>query len=306
MQWIEASIETKSEEIDEITSWLIGKGIQGVSIEDEQDLQRFLEQNRQYWDYIDESLTQQYKGISRVKFYLIDDAEGWKRLRELETGSGREIKTKLLADQNWEYTWREHFQPIEIGKRLMIVPEWLDPELNGRVALRLDPGLAFGTGNHATTRMCLEVMDRLDLEGKRALDLGFGSGILGIGALLLGCKEVMGCDVDPNATTAARENAALNHISEEQLRVCVGNVITDKGVRTYLGSGYDLVLANIVADVILPLTGIVRRFMAPGAMFVCSGIIDNRAGEVEAELKKQGFDIIEHLNEEEWHCFACI
>ena len=305
MRWIEASIATRSEEIDGLCDALAALGVQGVSIEDENDLRDFLERNRQYWDYVDDALTEKFQGVSRVKFYLVDDGSGRAALNRIRDTLGREIAISYVDDENWEYTWREHYAPIEIGENLLIVPEWLDPELNGRKALRLDPGLAFGTGSHATTRLCLEVMDGLDLTGKRVLDLGFGSGILSIGALVLGCESAAGCDVDPNAVTAARQNAALNGIGEDRLNVCAGNILTDEGLRKRLGSGYGLVLANIVADVILPLTGFVRRFMAVGGRFLCSGIIDNRAPEVEAALKRNGFTVLDHRHMEEWNCYLC-
>ena len=304
MQWLEATVKTKSEEIDEICSVIQDVGVQGVSIEDENDLKAFLEQNRQYWDYVDESLSRRFEGLSQVKFYLIDDEQGHTALRELQGRLTREITVRTIKDEDWGSTWRNAYEPIPVGNRLMIVPEWLDPDLDGRRALRLEPGLAFGTGSHATTRMCLELLDRIPLEKKKVLDLGFGSGILGIGALVLGCSTVTGCDVDPNAPAAARRNAALNGITEEQFKVCAG-ILKDEGVRQYLGTGFDLVLANIVADVILPLTKFVRRFMAPGASYICSGIIDNRAAEVETELERNGFVIMDHLQEEEWHCFQC-
>ena len=305
MRWIEASIDTKPEEIDGLCETLAALGVQGVSIEDENDLQDFLERNRQYWDYVDDTLTEKFKGVSRVKFYLVDDESGRAALGRIRDTLGRELAVAYVDDENWEYTWRQHYAPIEVGNNLLIVPEWLDPELNGRRALRLDPGLAFGTGSHATTRLCLEVMDGLELEGKRVLDLGFGSGILSIGAIVLGAERAAGCDIDPNAVTAARQNAALNGIGGDKLDVRAGNVLTDEGLRKRLGGGYDLVLANIVADVIAPLTGFVRRFMGENGRFLCSGIIENRTAEIEAALKRNGFTIVGHRHMEEWHCYLC-
>ena len=305
MRWIEAGIDTRPEEIDGLCETLAALGVQGVSIEDENDLQDFLERNRQYWDYIDDTLTEKFRGVSRVKFYLVDDGSGRAALERIRDALGREIALSYVDDENWEYTWRQHYAPIEVGNNLLIVPEWLDPELNGRKALRLDPGLAFGTGSHATTRLCLEVMDGLELAGKRVLDLGFGSGILSIGALVLGAESAAGCDVDPNAVTAARQNAALNGVGGDKLDVRAGNILTDGGLRKRLGGGYDLVLANIVADVIAPLTGFVRRFMAANGRFLCSGIIENRAPEIEAALKKNGFTILDHRRLEEWNCYLC-
>ena len=167
MQWLEATVKTKSEEIDEICSVIQDVGVQGVSIEDENDLKAFLEQNRQYWDYVDESLSRRFEGLSQVKFYLIDDKQGHTALRELQSRLTREITVRIIKDEDWGSTWRNAYEPIPVGNRLMIVPEWLDPDLDGRRALRLEPGLAFGTGSHATTRMCLELLDRIHLEKKK-------------------------------------------------------------------------------------------------------------------------------------------
>ena len=171
--------------------------------------------------------------------------------------------------------------------------------------LRLDPGLMFGTGSHATTRMCLEALQNFELEGKRVLDLGCGSGILGIGALVLGAGSCVGCDIDPKAPDVVMDNAALNGIGADRLKVYAGDIIGDATLRRSLGSGYDIVLANIVSDVIIPLAPLVRPFMAQGAVFITSGIIDGRESDVATALRSAGFEIKKHLHEEEWHCYIC-
>ena len=303
MQWIEATIDTKPEEIEALTMELTELGIQGVSIEDEQDLNQFLENNREYWDYIDESLSKKFQGVSRVKFYLLDDADGRRSLEEIRAKIQREIRENRIDDENWEYTWRENYKPIEIGEKLVILPEWMEQEQHDRIALRLDPGMAFGTGSHPTTRMCLEVLNGLDMEGKTVLDLGFGSGILSIGALILGAKQAAGCDIDPNAITAARENAALNQIDDNRMKLRAGNILKDEGLRKSLDGEYDVVMANIVADVVIGITEFVDRYRKPDGLFLCSGVIDGRAQEVEAVLKKHGYHILKHLHEEEWNCY---
>ena len=305
MRWIEAAVATTHDEIDAVCEQLETLGVDGVSIEDEQDFQSFLENNRKYWDYVDDSLRAQFAGRSRVKFYLSDDEDGRAALERIRGALGRAVETQYLEDQDWANGWKQYYEPIPVGERLLVVPEWMDADSGGRTVLRLDPGIAFGTGSHATTRMCLEALERVAAPGKRALDLGCGSGILGIAALLLGCESVQGCDIDPKAPEAALRNAALNGIGEDHFQVCAGDVLSDEGMRRRLGTGYDIVLANIVADVIIPLSAFVRRFMAGNGVFLCSGIIDDRCAEVENALRRSGFEILQHFHEEEWNCFLC-
>lgn len=305
MRWIEAAIRTSAGEIDALCDRLAGLGVEGVSIEDETDFQRFLEENRQYWDYVDEALQRQFAGQSRVKFYLADDADGRAELERIRAALGREIETQTMEDQDWENGWKQYYEPIPVGKRLLVVPEWLEAEPEGRTVVRLDPGIAFGTGSHATTRMCLEALEGVAAPGKRVLDLGCGSGILGIAALLLGCESVTGCDIDPKAPEAAARNAALNGIGEDRFSVCAGDLLSDEGMRRRLGTGYDIVLANIVADVIIPLSAFARRFLASGGVFICSGIIDFRRADVENALRRNGFEILKEFREDEWSCFLC-
>ena len=305
MRWIEATIQTSSSELDALCAHLEALGVEGLCIEDERDFQQFLENNRQYWDYVDAELEQKYAGLSQVRFYLSDDAAGRAQLDTIEKALGLPLSTRTVADEDWENNWKQFYEPIPIGERLMVVPEWLEPRLDGRLALRLDPGLTFGTGSHATTRMCLETLDGMDLSGKRVLDLGCGSGILGIGALLLGADKVVACDIDPNARQAAEQNAALSGVGGPQFRFFAGDVLSDEGLRQTLGTNYDLVLANIVADVIEPLSAFVRRFLKPDGLFLCSGIIDHRAQDVEETLKTNGLEILNHLHEEEWNCYLC-
>ena len=304
MKWIEAAVATKSEEIDAVCEQLAALGAGGMVVEDEADFQAFLANNHQYWDYVDDELESKFRGVSRVKFYLSDDDEGRALLETIRTGIGREITTAYVQDSDWENNWRQYYQPIEIGEKLVVVPEWLETPDDGRIPLRLDPGLIFGTGSHATTRMCLAALEHCAAPGKRVLDLGCGSGILGIGALLLGCDSVAGGDIDPKAPEVAEANAALNGLHADRFRVCAGDVLADAPMRASLGAGYDLVLANIVSDVIIPLSSIVGEFLAPDGVFLCSGIIEGRQDEVAAALRRNGFAILEHFNEEEWHCYV--
>ena len=306
MRWIEVSVDTPAELIDERCQQMADMGAGGFVIENEEDFQDFLENNHQYWDYVDDELEQKFAGVSRIKCYLSDDAEGKAILAAIRAAfSNNNISTSFIEDSDWENNWREYYKPIEVGEKLVVVPEWEEIPENGRLPLRLDPGLIFGTGSHATTRMCLAALEKYCTDETRVLDLGCGSGILGIGSLVLGSKCCVGCDIDPKAPDVAMANAALNGIGAERFKVYAGDIISDASLRHELGSGYELVLANIVSDVIIPLSAYVRQFMAEGAVFICSGIIEGRQDEVRAALEKNGFEILARHCEDEWHCFEC-
>ncbi|MGI5936267.1 MAG: 50S ribosomal protein L11 methyltransferase [Oscillospiraceae bacterium] len=304
MRWIEAVIGTKSEEIEDLCVKLEALGVQGMVIEDEEDFREFLENNRQYWDYVDEELERRFRGRSQVRFYLPDDSEGAGTLGRIRSELGLSPQISYVEDSDWENNWKEFYKPMEIGRRLMLVPRWESPDTGERIPLRLDPGLTFGTGSHATTRMCLCQVENHAGPGKRVLDLGCGSGILSIAALLCGCSEAVGCDIDPKAPDVAMSNAALNGIGPDRFQVYAGDILTDEGLRARLGGGYDLVLANIVADVVIPLAAMVRRFMSLGGLFICSGIIEGRQVQVEAALKAHGFEIVSRDCQEDWYCYC--
>ncbi len=304
MRYIEVCVNTPADEIERRCEEMTAMGAEGFVIENEADFQDFLENNHQYWDYVDNELESRFTGVSRIKCYLCDDEDGRAVLCRIRGAYGG-VETSFVEDSDWENNWREYYKPIEVGEKLVVVPEWEDIPDDGRTALRLDPGLIFGTGSHATTRMCLAALEKYAGEGKTFLDLGCGSGILGIGALVLGSARCVGCDIDPKAPDVAASNAALNGIGSDRFKVYAGDILSDASLRRILGSGYDAVLANIVSDVIIPLSALVRQFMKPGAVFITSGIIDGRQDEVRAALEGNGFEVIEHRNEEEWHCFVC-
>ena len=304
MRYIEVTVNTPGAEIDARCQEMADMGAGGFVIENEEDFKDFLEQNHQYWDYVDDELENQFAGVSRIKCYLTDDEDGLAVLRRINAAYD-DVTTSYVEDSDWENNWREYYKPIEVGEKLVVVPEWEEAPQDGRLPLRLDPGLIFGTGSHATTRMCLAALEEFSKPGVRVLDLGCGSGILGIGALILGCDSCLGVDIDPKAPDVVMSNAALNGIGADKMTAWAGDIIADASLRARIGGGYQLVLANIVADVIIPLTAVVRQFMAPGAVFICSGIIEHRWPETEAALISNGFEILDHKSEEEWHCFVC-
>lgn len=304
MKYYEITMDTSPELLDSRCEALTDFGISGFVVESEEDFRNFLENNTQYWDYVDEDLEKNYSGKSRIKFWLNDDCDG-KVLLSRITAAYPECTVASVQDSDWENNWREFYKPIPVGERLVVVPEWESVPEDGRIPLILDPGLIFGTGSHATTRMCLAELENWSGAGKRVLDLGCGSGILGIGALNLGCEYCVSVDIDPKAPDVVMSNAALNPSAADKVKALAGDVIGDTSLVRSLGSGYHLVLANIVADVIIALAPKVRAFMAEDAVFICSGIIDGREDEVEKCLQKNGFLIRKHNRLEGWNSFVC-
>ena len=303
LKWLEVAVNTTPEQLDEVSAKLTAAGMASLVIEDEAEFLDFLEQNRQYWDYVDEELLQRMKGVTRVKFYVSDDADGRAQLDRYTRGLDAEYTVTSLADNDWAYSWQKYYKPLEIGQRLYVVPQWERGKdvPDGRCPLYLNPGLTFGTGSHASTQLCLEGVEEHTAAGLPVLDLGCGSGILSIAALCLGAKSAIAVDIDPKAVDVAYENAQLNGIGRENYYVCAGDVLSDEALRARLAvKKYQLVLANIVADVIIPLSVRVPQMLAEDGVFLCSGIIDTRAHEVEAALKRNGLTVTRKREKNGW------
>ena len=316
MDWLELKIDTSPAGLDAVTELLESHGVTGLVIDDEADFRSFLENNRQYWDYVDEDLMKEKAGLCRVTFYLTDDDEGYGLLAGIRVSLSA-MKSRhpdyapllltvgRVADADWENNWKQFYKPMEIGERLIVVPEWEQADTRGRIPLILNPGLTFGTGSHATTRLCLTALEKHIRGGEKVLDLGCGSGILSIAALLLGAEHAFACDIDEKCVDVAYENAALNGIGRDRYTVRWGDVLTDRQLQREFGDGYDVIAANIVSDVIIGLAGRVRPFLNPDGRFLCSGIIDDRAEEVSDVLRREGWEILETNSSEGWFSFLC-
>lgn len=306
-RWLEVTLPVPADRLERVCDILTANGMTGLVVEEEGEFLRFLEQNRQYWDYVDEGLAARMKGASRVKFYVPDSEEGQKQLRQYLAGlEDHEPQTVSLREEDWATSWQKYYQPIPVGKRVYIVPDWMrgEPVPDGRTPLYLNPGLTFGTGAHPTTQLCLELLEEVLQSGDKVLDLGCGSGILAIAALALGASRAVGVDIDPKAADVAFENAALNGIGPDRLSVYAGDVLSDKKLAAKLGPGQNrVVLANIVADVIIPLSAKAGEFMTPDGVFLTSGVIDGREDEVRAALEANGFAVVKHLERGGWHAF---
>ena len=299
--WTEIKIAVNSKDIDragDIANVVVPNGIY---IEDYTNLEQEVEEIA-HIDLIDEDLLKKDRSKAFVHVYLepgVLPAEAVAFLSERYNAEGIEHTIELLdcAEEDWRNNWKKYFNPIKVGKNLLIRPSWRDDyDPQGRIVLSIDPGLAFGTGSHETTRLCLEMCEKYMKKGDSVLDVGCGSGILGIATLLLGAEKAVGVDIDEAAVRTAEENAAINGVGDRFTAIC--GSFTDK-----VTGKYEIVLANIVADAIMFLSKGIRDFMKDDAVYVMSGIIDTRAEEVKNSVSEH-FDIIEEHIENGWACFA--
>ena len=308
MAWLEITLNTAPERIEAVSAALTAHGFSDLVIEDQREFETFLEENRAYWDYIDENLQKTLEGLSRIKLYLEDtDTDGMTRLEETAARLGLKPEVQPLAETNWEESWKDNYPPQEVGQSLIVLPCWLAEEPTDRKKVILDPGLTFGTGAHPSTQMVLEVMEQVAAPGFRCLDLGSGSGILSIAALRLGAASAVGVDIDPKAEDIARENAGYNGFAAPEFTALTGNVTQDRELMARLAATeYDLVLVNIVADVIIGLAPVLPRFLSPRSTLICSGILDVRLPEVIAALEGAGLTVAAVLEKEDWRCVRAV
>ncbi len=316
MEWLELTIQTASSGVELTAAALTLWGYDSFVIDDQAEFEEFLENNHEYWDYVDEQLQKEMNGVSRIRLYLENGPAAMDQLSQLRSQLAQlpslwpdadlgslSLSFESIQEEDWANNWKQYYRPLEIGDKLMIVPKWLDPpNPEKRIRLLLDPGMIFGTGNHASTRMCLQALETAVSGGEDVLDLGSGSGILGIAALLLGASHALGVDIDPKAESIARENAAFNGLYGDRFAAYTGNVLGDAGFAASLKShtGYDLVLANIVADVIIPLAPLVPGLLKEKGLFICSGILKSRLDEVREAILQAGLELVQTRETEDW------
>ena len=304
MAWLEITMNTTPAGIADAVTGLTARGFSDLVIEDQEEFETFLEENRAYWDYIDENLQQKLQGLSRLKLYLEDtDTQGLARLRQAAEELGLTPEIAPLPDTDWSESWKDSYPPQPVGEKFLVVPWWRADEPADRLPVILDPGLTFGTGAHPSTQMVMERMEAVVKPGFSCLDLGSGSGILSIAALRLGAASAIGMDIDPKAEDIARENAAYNGFAAPEFTALTGNVTQDQALMERLAARtYDVVLVNIVADVIISLAPVLPRFLGETSTLICSGILDTRLEDVLAALKKAGLAITGIQKKEDWRC----
>ena len=310
--WTEVTIWTSTAGIDAVTGMLMDLGIDGFVIEDAQDFADFLKDTEIYWDYVDEELSKEkQEAETNVKIYVEDSPEGAELLAQVDAGLAA-IRTRdaegafgrcvtelaSIRREDWENNWKQYFKPFAVGEKFIIKPSWETCDNpDGRIVLEIDPSSSFGTGTHNTTQLCICELERLVKPGDRLLDMGCGSGILSVAARLLGASDIGAADIDPNAVNIARENAEKNGF---ELTTYVGDVTGDAALDEQIGGGYDIIVANIVADVIMGMQEILKRKLKDDGTLIVSGIIAPRADEVQESLLGAGFVLRNRQQSGDW------
>nr|WP_302650368.1 50S ribosomal protein L11 methyltransferase [uncultured Agathobaculum sp.] len=317
MDWKEVAIYTTTAGIGPVEAVLDDNGIEGYVLEDAADFEEFLKDTEIYWDYVDEDLVREKRAQETcLKIYLPDNEEGAKQYadlcRALENLKARDTghawgrlctETALTRQEDWEWGWKQYFKPFPVGKTFMIKPSWEtvdDPQ--GRRILEIDPASSFGTGSHDTTQLCMTALEECVHPGDKLLDMGTGSGILAIAAAMLGADVQTVVDIDENCLRTAQENAEKNHVSIG--RGLCGDALRDPALAQEIGAGYDIIVANIVADIIIGMAPMFYEKLVSGGTLICSGILNERADEVRAALERTGFVTLHHANSTDWSAFS--
>ncbi len=320
MDWIKLSISTTTEGIEPVCAVLMNCGVTGMEIDDALDFHNFLENNQDKWDYVDEDLLKAHESGTTVTFYVTDNAcgadmrasvsDGLNTLKNLDTEKeygSLEIKSSGIKEEDWAENWKQYFKPLNVGDKILILPEWekLDAPTD-RTVFTVNPGMSFGTGSHHTTQLCIKELEKFVKPDISVLDLGCGSGILSIIALLLGASNATAVDIDPNAVEIAIKNAERNSIDLSKYRTFAGNIVTDKTLYSYISDKkYDIVLANIVADVIIGMKPLIPDFLKDGGIFITSGIIKDRKDDVLSAYENCGLKLISEKAQGDWVCLTC-
>ena len=320
MEWIEVFVATSQMGLEPVEGVLYQCGLNGLMIHDEADFAEFLENPNREWDYVaDELVEEKQEQTTGITFFLRDNLYGREQLsqiksalqsvketeKELDLGS-LEVTMKNVAEEDWANNWKKYFKPFPVGDKIMIKPSWEElPAQTDKIILKIDPGHIFGTGTHETTQLCMELIEKYVKKDDMVLDIGCGSGILSIASLLLDAKEADAVDIDPNAIQIAYENSDRNDIDRNRYHVKAGNILEDKELQaSYSGKKYDLVAANIVADVIIALTKQVPVYIKDGGIFLCSGIITERKEDVLEALKAANFAVLGIKEKTSWVAIA--
>lgn len=309
--WVKVDIYTTTGGLELLGCALSDIGISSFVVKDAADFEDFLEGRHGAWDYVHSDLMKLREAETTITLYLADGADGRESLgaiRDMLAGFkasdaagvlGRlECAVSMVEDQDWANAWKRHHEPIAIGRKLLVCPPWQSPCPDGRVVLHIDPGMAFGTGIDETTRLCLKALENAVEPGLRVLDIGCGSGILAIGALLLGAGSALGVDVAQAAVETAKVNAVRNGVADRSDFIC-GN-LADR-----VDGVFDIVCANISAGVILSLAADAPRLLKPGGHVILSGIVANREQEVIDTFRVQGFSLKCRSEESGWVCITC-
>ena len=314
LNWLEITLMTETSAIDVLCAMLTDCGIKGFVTQDKESFQEFLEDKSGKWDYIDDDVLKLSDCETSITFYLPDDAQGAEqfasvknlldtlKLREdAEFFGSLDLRCGQVKEEDWANNWKQYFKPFPVGEKLYIKPSWETiPENTQRTILEIDPASSFGTGQHHTTRLCLELSESVLRPHDKILDLGCGSGILSIGAVLLGADYAAAVDIVDNSVKTALDNARKNHLSPEQYQGFCGDICSDNALKTSLGTGYHLIYANIVADVLKAMAGLFPDFLAPEGHLIVSGIISEREQEVLSVLESYGFRTITRKEKEGW------
>lgn len=309
MKWNKFRLKTTTEAEEIVSSMLMDLGIQGIEIEDKIPMTQ-AEKEQMFVDILPEVDVDD--GVAYISFYLEEEEEKETVLAEVrseleamrsyvEVGSG-EIEESQTEDVDWVNNWKQYFHQFYVDD-ILIIPSWeeVKEEDKNKMIIHIDPGTAFGTGMHETTQLCLRQLKKYVTPDTELLDVGTGSGILSIAALKLGAKHALGTDLDPCAASAVAENLEANEIPAEAMEMVLGNIIDDKTVQDAAGyEKYDIVVANILADVLVALTPVITAQMKPGAVYITSGILDVKEEVVVEAVKAAGLSLVEVTRQGEW------